>query len=204
MSSQAATFDELILSRRSIRFFRSAPVELELVNELLHLAGRAPSAHNRQPWRWVVVHTREARERLASGMGEAFRRDLLRDGLSEDKAASLVARSHSRLKGAAVLIVPCLTMAEMDSYPDHERQHREWQMAVQSVALACQNLLLGAHARGLGSCWICAPIFCIPVVQEALELPAGWEPQGLIALGWPADEGRDRERKSVDGITLYR
>lgn len=196
--------DQIILTRRSIRNFLPDPVPLDTVNELLFLARQASSAHNRQPWRWVVVHTAEAKARLVWQMGRDFERDLRRDGVPEDKIRTMVARSHKRIGGAPIVLVPCLTMAEMDSYPDPERQRCEWQMAVQSVALACQNLMLGAHARGLGTCWICAPIFCVPTVQQALDLPDEWEPQGLITLGWPADNGRNRTRKTLESTTLYR
>lgn len=195
---------EWILSRRSIRRYRPDPVPLAWVEELLRLAGQAPSAHNRQPWRWVVVHNDEAKQRLAEAMGRDFRRDLLRDGKPPDEADALVRRSHARLQGAPILVLPCLTMAEMDAYPDPDRQRCEWQMAVQSVALACGSLMLGAHAMGLGSCWICAPIFCVATVQRALDLPREWEPQGLITLGWPADAGRERPRKPLAAVTILR
>jgi coenzyme F420-0:L-glutamate ligase/coenzyme F420-1:gamma-L-glutamate ligase len=200
----AQAIHQLILSRRSIRNFLPDPVPLELVNDLLVLAGRAPSSHNRQPWRWVVVHTEEAKARLVEEMARDFRADLERDGLPEEKIEAMVARSRQRIGGAPVVIVSCLTMEEMDSYPDEHRQRCEWQMGVQSVALACENLLLGAHAVGLGGCWICAPIFCVPTVQRALDLPHEWEPQGLLTLGWPADKGRDREKKPVESIAVYR
>lgn len=199
-----SVMNDLLLTRRSIRNFLRQPVPLELVDELLRLALRAPSAHNRQPWRWVVVHTSEAKQQLAQEMGRDFRRDLLADGVAAEKVERMVARSHERIGGAPVLVIPCLTMEEMDRYPDPERQRCEWQMAVQSVALACQNLMLAAHARGLGSCWICAPIFCVPTVQRALDLPPDWEPQGLITLGYPADQGRDRVRKPLESVTVYR
>ncbi|MBA3530991.1 MAG: nitroreductase family protein [Ardenticatenales bacterium] len=198
------TLSQQILTRRSIRNFRAEQVPLALVDELLRLAGRAPSAHNRQPWRWVVVHTDEGKQRLAEEMGHEFHLDLRRDGVPEEKAAAMVARSHERIRGAAVVLIPCLTMSEMDCYSDGERQRCEWQMAVQSVALACGTLMLAAHARGLGSCWVCAPIFCVSTVQRSLALPTDWEPQGLITLGWPADEGRNREKKAIENLTLYR
>jgi hypothetical protein len=68
-------------------------------------------------------------------------------------------------------------------------------MAVQSTAMAVQNLLLAAHAEGLGACWMCAPLFCPEVVRSVLAFPAYWQPQGLITLGWPADGGRERQRR---------
>lgn len=199
-----STMQAAIRTRRSIRNFRPDPVPLELVRELLALATQAPSAHNRQPWRWVVAHTTDAKQRLAEEMAHDFERDLRRDGVAEEQIRVMVARSRQRIGEAPVVLVPCLTMAEMDCYPDPVRQRCEWQMAVQSVALACENLMLGAHAAGLGSCFICAPIFCVPTVQRALALPEEWEPQGLITLGWPADEGRLRERKPPEETTLYR
>ena len=74
-------------------------------------------------------------------------------------------------------------MADMDQYPDDRRQQAERVMAVQSVALAAQNLLLAAHAEGLGACWMCAPLFCPDVVRDALALPEDWEAQALIHAG---------------------
>jgi len=179
-------------------------VEPALIERLLEIAGRAPSAHNRQPWRWAIVQSQDGKVDLAEAMGAAFRRDLLRDGLPVDQADEMVARSRRRITSAPVILIPSLTMEEMDVYSDPERQQCEWLMAAQSVALAVGTLMLAAHAVGLGSCWICAPIFCPDVVREVLDLPAQWEPQGLITLGYPADGGRDRERKSVETITLWR
>lgn len=200
----APPFFELALTRRSIRRYLDREVDPALVARLIEIAGRAPSAHNRQPWRWAVVTTREAKIHLAASMGAAFRRDLLRDGLPTEKVDEMVARSRERIGGGPVVLVPCLTMEEMDVYPDAERQQCEWLMAAQSVALAAGTLMLAAHAVGLGSCWICAPIFCPDVVRQALDLPGTWEPQGLITLGYPADNGRDRERKPVEAVTLWR
>lgn len=195
---------ELLTSRRSIRVYRDEPVEVALVSQLLEVAAQAPSAHNRQPWRWAVVATAERRRELAAQMGVAFANDLERDGVNDDTIKTMVARSRQRIGEAPMLVVPCLTMADMDSYPDPLRQQAEWQMAVQSVALACQNLMLAAHAVGLGSCWICAPLFCAPIVQHALDLPSAWQPQAIITLGYPADAGRIRPRRPLEDVTIYR
>src|SRR5260221_7073878 len=83
-------------------------------------------------------------------------------------------------------------MADMDRYPDAKRSAAEHQMAVQSVAMAVQNLLLAAHAEGLGACWMCAPLFCGDAVRGSLDLPADWQPQALVTLGQPAHGGTVR------------
>ena len=69
--------------------------------------------------------------------------------------------------------------------------------------MAGQNLLLAAHALGLGACWMCAPLFCPDVVVDALRLPADWQPQGLVTLGWPA-QTRSRGRRPLDEVLLWR
>lgn len=193
----------LIKSRRSIRQYHSRPVDRAAIEQILELAHWSPSAHNRQPWRFVVVESKETQEHLAQAMGSRLRRDLTADGVGEAVIEKDVSRSYARITGAVVLICLCMTMADMDTYPDSRRSLNEYLMAVQSTAMAGQNLLLGAHAAGLGACWMCAPLFCPDVVREALNLPEDWQPQALITLGYPAEE-RERDRKRVEELTLWR
>ena len=93
-------------------------------------------------------------------------------------------------------------MADMDCYPDEQRQKNEWLMAVQSTALAGQNLLLAAHALGLGACWMCAPLFSPDIVRQTLDLPTDWQPQALITAGYPA-ETRQKTRKPLESCVLF-
>jgi nitroreductase len=88
----------------------------------------------------------------------------------------------------------------MDQYPDERRRTAERIMAIQSTAMAMQNLLLAAHAEGLGACVMCAPLFCAPTVAAALGLPEGWEPQSLVTLGPPANDGKERPRLPLNKI----
>lgn len=193
----------LIKTRRSLRRYRPEPVPRSLVERLLEAAIWSPSAHNRQPWRFVVLETAQAKQGLARAMGARLRRDLAADGAPPEVIDADAGRSYERLTGAPVLIVLCLSMADMDSYPDERRSANEFLMAVQSVAMAGQNILLAAHEAGLGACWMCAPLFCPDVVREALALPDDWQPQGLITLGYP-DQTRDKTRHPQETRTLWR
>jgi nitroreductase len=85
-------------------------------------------------------------------------------------------------------------MRDLDRYADERRSNAEYIMAVQATATAVQNMLLLAHARGLGACWMCAPLFCPEAVRAGLHLPQDWEPQALVTLGAPGVLGRDRPR----------
>lgn len=196
-------FADLVRSRRSLRRYADRPIPRELLEDLIDLAIWSPSAHNRQPWRFAVITSATTRQQLAGAMGARLRRDLAADGVPPDIIEKDAARSYARLTGAAALIIVCLTMADMDTYPDPKRSHNEYLMAVQSTAMAGQTLLLAAHEAGLGACWMCAPLFVPDLVRDVLNLPEQWQPQGVITLGYPA-ETRQRDRKPVEEVILWR
>ncbi len=203
---EAATsldFWALIQGRRSIRRYRPEPVAQEILAQLLLAATWAPSAHNRQPWRFCVVTQPETKLALSERMGDQWRRDLSADGADPAFIERRVAISHTRLTSAAALIIAAVSMEEMDQYPDTQRNEAEWTMAVQSVALACQNLLLAAHYYGLGACWMCAPLFAPVLVRDVLQLPVMWTPQALITVGYPAEE-KSKERVPLAERVLWR
>lgn len=185
-ASEDSAFWELILGRRTVRRYADRPVSDDVVWKLLEAAHWAPSAHNRLPWRFVLLEQPETRRRLAEAMAANWQADLLADGADPAMVSRRAAISVQRIAAAPLAILPCLDLATLDLYPDQQRQRSEWQMGVQSVALACENLLLAAHHYGLAGCWMCAPIFCVSLVQETLSLPATWEPQALLTLGYPA------------------
>jgi nitroreductase len=64
-------------------------------------------------------------------------------------------------------------------------------------------LLLAAQAQGLGACWVCAPLFAPQVVRETLGLPEGWEAQGAVLLGYPAEEGEKKSRCSLEEVAVW-
>jgi len=194
---------DLMQSRRSLRRYESRDVPREIITQVLEAALWGPSAHNRQPWRFCVLTSPEDKHQLASKMGARLRANLEADNLAEGIIQKDVNRSYARLTNAPVLIVVCMTMADMDTYPDESRQHFEWVMATQSVAMASQNMLLMAHAEGLGACWMCAPLFCQDVVKETLQLPEDWQPQGIVAMGYPA-QTREKTRDPLESKVIFR
>ncbi|MDM8519326.1 nitroreductase family protein [Anaerolineales bacterium HSG6] len=196
MTDSFTQLQHLIKTRRSIRRYTTDEVDLALVLNLLETAMYAPSAHNRQPWRFAVVTRMADKIRLAKSMGNRLRADRTKDGDDPIDIEQDVTRSYSRLTGAPVLIVVCVSMADMDSYSDPIRQQNEWTMAVQSTAMAAQNFLLLAHAAELSACWLCAPLFVPDLVRETLDLAADWHPQGIITLGYAGQE-RTKTRQPV-------
>jgi F420 biosynthesis protein FbiB-like protein len=191
----AAELYGVLQARRSIRRYAPQAIPTAVIERLLTAATWAPSAHNRQPWRFATASTSEAKAKLARAMGHKLRSDRLADGDALEAVDADTGRSFARITGAATVIVVCLTMADMDHYPDARRGQAEYLMAVQSVAMAVQNLLLAAHSEGLGACWMCAPLFCGDVVRQALDLPDDWQAQALVTVGYPASGGKPPVRR---------
>lgn len=196
-------FYTVLNSRRSIREFELRPIEAETIVKLLTAATAAPSAHNRQPWRFSVLQKLQDKEALAGAMGARLKAERTADGDDPALIEADVNRSRARITGAAAVILVCATLEDMDHYSDQKRSAAERQMAVQSVAMASQNLLLSAQAEGIGACWMCAPLFAAEEVLDSLELPSTWLPQGLIILGHSAEPGRPRSRKPLEQVATF-
>jgi F420 biosynthesis protein FbiB-like protein len=195
---------DLIRGRRSIRAFRPEPLPRSLVEEVLREAIWSPSPHNSQPWRFTVLFQTQDKQRLAGAMADRLAEELRADGLAEEAVERQTARSQERIIGAPVVILCSLVADGLVTYPDRRRNELEWQMAVQSVGAVIQTVFLVAVARGLGGCWMAAPMYCPDVVRETLRLPPEFVPQALILMGYPAGPGKVRERRPCDEIVDLR
>ncbi len=157
--------------------------------------------HNAQPWRFIIIIDKNAKRNLVEAMSKAWIEDLKIDDPNNEVNHIESARlSSERFTSAPLLILACLTIKEMISFPDEKRQQCERDLAVQSLAAAVQNMLLALEAEGLGACWYCAPIFCKAAVQKTLKIPDEVEPQGLLTVGYPDENPKMPNRKPLKDI----
>ena len=191
---------ETIKGRRSVRSFLSKEVLDIVLERILDAARWAPSAHNSQPWRFIVVRDIKTKQILSEAMGERWNRDLKKDKISTKERQNLIRGSIQRFTNPPIIIVVCLTLDDMNEYVDKKRYDAEFVMAIQSVANSIQNMLLAVHAEGLGACWFCAPLFCQKIVRRILGIPKNVYPQALIALGYPAEKPIVTTRKPLESI----
>jgi nitroreductase len=177
--------DEVIKSRRSIRRYKDQPVSVDLVREVLEAGTWAPSAKNGQQWRFTVL-TGEAKRALT----DLFRRKL--EVLSGKITRRNIGSSFSscRIMEEAPVLIVVWNAGEMG-----------WETEIHSVAAAVQNMLLKAHALGLGTCWIGDIFYASYALKKHLGKP--WKLTAAVALGWPAEEPKPRPRKSVDEVTEF-
>lgn len=177
---------DLFQKRRSIRKYMRERISNDKIKKILDAARWAPSAHNAQPWSFIVITRSDVKLRLAKAMIKVWEEDMVSDRIDEQIRKELISSSLRKFLEPPVLILACLTMQGMDEYIDR-RNEAEHTMAIQSVAASIENLILAARLEGLDSCWFCAPLFCQDTVRETLKIPLGIEPQALIAIGY-ADE----------------
>ena len=152
-----------INSRRSIRKYTTQQVTDEQVTELLRAAMSAPSAGNQQPWRFVVIRSRELLEQIPTFHPHA-----------------------SMTPQASLIVAVCGDMTNL-------RIPERW---VQDCSAATENLLLAAHAQGLGACWVGLHPgeSLIKRVKELLSLPASFVPMAVVSLGQPGEQPAPRTR----------
>lgn len=203
--SPPLSLEEAIAGRRSVRHFTNRTVEPEAIDAVIAAACLAPAPHHTRPWRFVVLSP-DARAVLAQAMGRAWRRDLRRHGAEQKRIEALLKRSRDQIVAAPALILVGFLADAQRAWPDRRRRHSEAMMYAQSTGAALQNLMLAAHARGLGSYWISAPLFCPGAVRRALSLSPEFEAQALVAMGYPRPGAQPPPRPPVivDDFLIHR
>ena len=177
---------EAIMTRRSIRRYKPDPVADEVLERCLEAARWAPSWANTQCWRFVIVRDNETRQKLAAA---------LKSARPEGKNAATEA-----VKGAPVIVIACAQLQQAGYYQGHPTTDKgDWYMF--DVALAMQNLVLAAHAEGLGTVLI--GLFDVKRVEAILGLPSGFSVVAMTPLGYPDQEARVVPRKELSEIVSY-
>jgi F420 biosynthesis protein FbiB-like protein len=189
---------DFLRSRRSIRRFLSQPIPPEMVQDLLKTATYAPSAHNLQPWRFVVIENQTTKITLGQALTNQMQRDMQTEGILTKEIKSRVTRSLRRIAEAPLIVLVC-----RDTQSIRSKTVEEDLMAVQSVAMAGLQLMLAAHAHNLGANWICWPLYAPQATILALKLPETWQPQGLVFIGYPAEQAETKELKEIDENTIF-
>lgn len=189
-------YHDFLRSRRSVRRFKANPVPVSVIERIITTATFAPSAHHLQPWRFVIISTESAKAELGKALTTKLRKDMTVEGTRQVDIDKRITISLRRIKEAPVII-----LLLRDETAVHKDEPEEYIMSVQSVALSGLQLMLAAHAEGLGTNWICWPLYAPNSVRNALNLPENWEPQGMFFLGFPDEEPITKREKP---IILYR
>ncbi len=170
---------EAIHTQRAIRHFKPDPVDDRLIEQIIEAATRAPSAHNAQPWRFIVVRDRATKARL----GEIF----------DELGQSFAAPDRTPWEEVPVLIAVC-----SEGLGGQGRS-----LALEaSVLPAVQNLLLTARYLGLGTVLTTRWSAREAEVRPLLGVPEDVQVHVIVPTGWPLDRFGPTRRRPVEEVTF--
>jgi nitroreductase len=204
--------EEVLFSRRSVRRFLPEAPSDEVIERLLRAAVSAPSASNKQPWRFFVVRSEEAIRRMAEAVRRAV--DEVAAHVPEESEAAFRAYGDyfTRFEGAKVVIVPIfrghtvlshLVDDRLDAGARDRIATMERDSALVSTSLAVGQLLLAAHAMGLGASGMTGPLLAADRLRTELSIPDGWGIAALVPIGYPAEMPSPTERKALDKVIRW-
>ncbi|MBN1161479.1 MAG: nitroreductase family protein [Dehalococcoidales bacterium] len=185
---------EAVKNRRSIRRYKPDPVDDKKIEAILEAGRWAPSWGNSQCWRFIVVRDTKLRAQIA---------DTLKKIKLPDK--ELPNPAAGAMNTVPVVIVVCARIGKAGaghgapgSKPEYVTDKGDWFMF--DTALAVQNMVLAAHAQGLGTVIIGA--FDAARVEKILDVPEGYRAVTLFPLGVPEHEGKAPPRKELSEIVF--
>lgn len=163
---------ENIMTRCSVRQYTPDVVSQDTIEILLRAAMAAPTAVNKQPWKFVVLKDPDLRATLADSLPNA----------------------GEKLLQASVAIVVC---GDSTKFFDHAPEF--W---IQDCSAATENLLLAAHAVGLGAVWcgIYPNVDRVAAVREVLDLDETLVPLCVVPVGYPAEQPQIKDKWNTDNI----
>jgi nitroreductase len=178
--------NEAISGRRSIREYTHQALTAQTIRRLIQAAAHAPNAMNEQPWTFTVVRDQELLERISGDAKAHMLATMAADHRSEHLGALLGDPGFQIFHHAPALIV----ISAIAPGP--------W--IVEDCSLAAENLMLAAHAAGLGTCWIgfAQSYLNTPPGKNALGLPSTWIPVAPVIVGHPAAAAPAVPRKEPD------
>ena len=191
-----------IEDRRSVRQYADRPVPRELVEQVLRAGILAPSAGNRQPWKFIVPG--EAAKAAALDAMEQGLRQELDDPMLGDSAKTVSNAYHtlSIMRAAPVLVFVVHTHSRPLTQPLDAAGRVAEICNMQSIGAAIQNMCLEATAQGLGSLWIGHTFWAHRALNQWLN--ESGELCAVLALGWPVKTSAPRPRKAFDEVVEWR
>lgn len=204
--------EEALRRRRSIRRFKPDPVPEALVERLLEAAITAPSASNKQPWKFLVVENRGLITRMADAVRAAT--TLIAEHVPQASRAAFYSYGDyfTRFEAAPLVIVPIckpLTLLSNLTDPTLPPGTRDCIVQLESesgligTSLAVANILLLAQELGLGASGMTGPLVARPELKALLDVPMSWDIVALVPIGYPAEAPAPTERKPIKFVSRW-
>lgn len=204
--------DGLLERRRSVRQYTDQVPTRETLEALIAAAIQAPSASNRQPWRFLVVCDAKVRGELADLVEAAASRVGAHVSKPFHAAYEDYRKYFVHFREAPAVIIPLYRDAEIlgrmvgktvDAQDRANIELMESRTGIVSTALAVENLLLKATELGLGTSMMTGPLVAEAALRQRLDVKASWHILAFVAVGYPADAPSPTSRKDVSQVIRW-
>ncbi len=181
---------EIIKTRRSVRNYKEDPVSDEDIKFLIDCARYAPSGSNMQPWSFLVIQNKEVIHKLSENGKKAMiplAEQIVNDPKKVPGFISFLKTKGNNLFHNAPLLVIILG--------NKKSMTADW-----DCAMAAQNMMLAAHSRGIGSCWIglVMPALMDETILKYLGAPPGYKAVAPLIFGYPQGKTAIPERREPE------
>lgn len=189
---------DAIANRRSTREFADVPVADSDLQVVLQAGAQAPSAGNRQPWRFFLAQDQAIRGRIAGTMRNA----LANNGLDTSHALTKAESSSVFYSARAIEQAPVLVLV-YSPLPPKQNAGAYTLSDLQSIGACMQNMALAAHSLGISSLWLCDITYVEQQVNELVDVH-GHRLVAALALGYASPNADDyvAPRRSLSGSIL--
>lgn len=195
---------DVMKARRSIRKFKVDPVSDENITQLIEAARLAPSGSNLQPTRFVVVKSKEAREKLSEATPLPFvtKAPVVIACCVDSESLSGLQNRYAELKEAGAFVDTPLDNPDSDSYTTRRQMDQATAEAYMrlNAAIAIEHITLRAVDLGLGTCWIM--MFDQAKARQALGINENFSIVALIPVGYPDQNPAPRPRLDMQKLIL--
>ena len=192
-----------IENRRSIRKYRSDEIDRKLIEEIIYSATLAPSAKNRQPWKFIVYQGEE-KDKLVEVMRHGINSEKITHELMPEWAFAIPdAENTVRIMQEAPCLIAVLNTNQKTPFEGIENEKRIVEICDSlSIGAAIENMILTATEHGLGTLWIANTCFAY---NELIEF-IGTDNQltGIVAVGAANEAPPKRPRKALRDVVEYR
>ena len=197
---------EMMRSRRSIRTFTDRTPSRGDIERLAEAARWAPSNHNRQGWKFIVFEDHHELQALADRVETSLSNRIAATKRITSAQAEEMIHYATLFANApvAILVMHKRSVAVGRELLAGAAKGELASGEPLSAAMAVQNMLLAGHCLGLGMCVLTAPLLAGEVWKELDELPMGFDPTCIVAVGYPGQRPSAPRRKSLEQILEYR
>ena len=190
-----------IYTRRSIRKYEDKPISRELLEQIIDAGRVAPSAKNRQPWKFLV-YSGEAKRELLLQMRKGIEREEQSPSLPQSGHGLPDAKNTLRIMESVPVIIMVLNTNGKSPFAENNVDDRFTEINdLLSMGAAVENMLLQAERLDIGTLWIGNTCFAYRELTEYIGTDA--QLTGAVALGYKVENPAMRPRKSLNEIVEY-